>query len=97
MIHSKNSASLCRIPILKPNKKGKASLEGRTIVLTGSLSRPRKELEDLIETLGGHAAGSVSKKTDFVIAGEEAGSKLDKARELGVKVISEKEFEKMIK
>ncbi len=78
-------------------KKEKGPLDGMTIVLTGSLSRSRKELEDLIESLGGHAAGSVSKKTSYVLAGEEAGSKLDKAKELGVKIINEAEFDKLIK
>lgn len=78
-------------------KKEKPPLEGVTIVLTGTLSRPRKELEDLIESAGGHAAGSVSKKTDYVLAGKEAGSKLDKARELGVTIIDEEEFEKLVK
>jgi DNA ligase (NAD+) len=58
-------------------------------VVTGTLSRPRNEIEEQIERLGGHAAGSVSRKTSYVLAGEEAGSKLEKARALGVKVISE--------
>jgi DNA ligase (NAD+) len=72
-----------------PGKEAKEGpLAGLTIVITGTLSRPRKELEDLIESLGGHAAGSVSKKTSYVLAGEEAGSKLDKAKELGVRVIT---------
>jgi DNA ligase (NAD+) len=70
-------------------------LDGLTIVVTGSLSRPRNEIEELIERLGGHAAGSVSKKTSYVLAGEEAGSKLEKAKALGVKVISEEEFKKL--
>ena len=52
----------------------------------------RKEIEDLITSLGGKASGSVSKKTDYVIAGENAGSKLDKANQLGVKVLSEDKF-----
>ncbi len=78
-------------------KKGRLlPLEGLTIVITGTLSRSRKELEDQIESLGGHAAGSVSKKTDYVLAGGEAGSKLDKAKELGVKIINEAEFNKLI-
>ena len=69
---------------------------GKTFVLTGTLSQPRKEFEKLIESHGGKCAGSVSKKTDFVLAGQEAGSKLDKAKELGVKVLDEQEFLKML-
>ena len=71
-------------------------LQGKTIVVTGTLTNStREEIERRIVSLGGKAAGSVSKKTDFVLAGESAGSKLDKAKKLGVKVISEEEFEKM--
>jgi DNA ligase (NAD+) len=77
-------------------RKERGPLDGLTIVVTGSLSRPRSEIEELIERLGGHAAGSVSKKTSYVLAGEEAGSKLEKAKALGVKVISEAEFNKMV-
>jgi DNA ligase (NAD+) len=66
---------------------------GMTFVFTGTLARfTREEAKRLIENEGGHAAGSVSSKTDFVVAGTEAGSKLDKARGLGVKIISEDEF-----
>lgn len=83
-------------PDFVAGQKHKGPLEGMTIVITGTLSRPRPELEDLIESLGGHAAGSVSKKTSYVLAGEEAGSKLEKAKKLGVKVITEAEFDKMI-
>jgi DNA ligase (NAD+) len=77
-------------------KKEKGPLDGQTFVITGTLSKPREEFEALIERLGGRVAGSVSKKTSYVLAGEEVGSKLTKARELGVKVISEEEFNKMI-
>jgi DNA ligase (NAD+) len=77
-------------------KKERGPLDGLTIVVTGTLSRPRNEIEELIERLGGHAAGSVSKKTSYVLAGEEAGSKLEKAKALGVKVLSEKEFNNLI-
>jgi len=77
-------------------KKERGPLDGLTIVVTGTLSKPRNEIEELIEQLGGHAAGSVSKKTSYVLAGKEAGSKLDKAKELGVKVINENEFMRMV-
>jgi DNA ligase (NAD+) len=72
-------------------------LDGKSIVVTGTLKEfDRKQIEDLIVQLGGKASGSVSKKTSFVIAGENAGSKLDKAKELGVKVISEAEFVEIV-
>lgn len=71
---------------------------GMTFVLTGTLSRyGRREAQEIIEKFGGKASGSVSKKTSIVLAGEDAGSKLRKANELGIKVISEAEFEEMIK
>lgn len=65
-------------------------------VITGTLSQPREEMADLIRANGGKVASSVSGKTDYLLAGEEAGSKLDKARKLGVKVIDEAAFRKMI-
>ena len=72
-------------------------LSGKTIVATGSLTLyTRKEINDLIESLGGKAAGSVSKKTSYVVAGENAGSKLQKAAELGIPVLTEEEFKNMI-
>lgn len=71
--------------------------EGLTFVVTGTLSKyNRKEIEALIESYGGKASAAVSKKTNYVLAGEAAGSKLRKANELGVTVISEEDFEKMI-
>ena len=71
--------------------------EGLTFVLTGSLEKyTRQEATDIIEKLGGKVSGSVSKKTNYLLAGEDAGSKLTKAQSLGVKIISEEEFEKMI-
>jgi DNA ligase (NAD+) len=70
---------------------------GKTFVFTGALSHfTREEAKRFVEKEGGHAAGSVSRKTDFVIAGAEAGSKLAKARELGVEVITEEQFLKML-
>ena len=71
---------------------------GLTFVLTGTLEKySRDEAQEIIEKLGGKTSGSVSKKTSYVLAGESAGSKLTKAQELGVKIISENEFEEMIK
>ena len=72
--------------------------EGKTFVLTGTLEKfTRKEASDLIEKHGGKTSGSVSKKTDYVLAGEDAGSKLTKAQSLGVEIITEEQFEKMMK
>jgi DNA ligase (NAD+) len=72
-------------------------LAGKTLVVTGTLSKyKRDEIEDLIEQHGGRAASSVSKKTDYLVAGADAGSKLDKAQQLGVQVIDEEGFEKLI-
>ncbi len=70
--------------------------EGKTFVLTGTLpTLKRSEAKEIIESFGGKASGSVSKKTDYVLAGDEAGSKLSKAQELGIPVISEDEFLEM--
>ena len=78
-----------------PGMRG-VDLTGRIFVVTGTLQRyQRAEIEGLIKSLGGKVAGSVSKKTSYVVAGAEAGSKLDKARELGVTVLTEDEFEKL--
>lgn len=79
-------------------KKVGGVLEGKTFVLTGTLpTMKRSEAQNLIEDNGGKVSSSVSKKTDFLLAGEEAGSKLDKAQKLGVTVISEGELIDMIK
>jgi DNA ligase (NAD+) len=86
------------IKMTEPRKAAATGpLVGKTIVVTGTLKNfSRKEIEDLIHQLGGKAAGSVSRNTDFVIVGEEPGSKLEKARQLGIKTISEEEFLRMI-
>ena len=76
---------------------GGGALGGKTIVVTGTLKNyTRTSIEETIHRHGGRPSSSVSKKTDFVLAGEEAGSKLDKAKQLGVKVISEEEFQELI-
>lgn len=89
------------LKVTNPDYAGKVTekrpLEGLTFVITGTLPKPRKEIEDLIESLGGHVSSSVSKGTSYLIVGEEPGSKLEKARALGVKTISYEDFLKLIK
>jgi DNA ligase (NAD+) len=81
----------------KKKERG-TKLAGKTFVLTGTLAHfTRDEAKKMIEDAGGKVTGSVSKKTDFVVAGADAGSKLEKAKELGVSVIGEKEMEKLLK
>ena len=80
----------------KKRERG-TKLSGKTFVLTGTLAKySRDEAKKLIEDAGGRVSGSVSKKTDYVVAGSDAGSKLDKAKELGVPVIEEAEMEKLV-
>jgi DNA ligase (NAD+) len=78
-------------------KKTEGALTDKSIVVTGALDGySRNEIENLIRTLGGNPSSSVSKNTDFLLCGKEPGSKLDKAKALGVKIINENEFKKMI-
>ncbi len=80
-----------------PTAAGPRSLEGKTLVVTGTLTKySRDEINELITRHGGRAASSISKKTDYVIAGQQAGSKLTKAQQLGVPVLTEEEFEVLI-
>ena len=80
----------------KKRERG-TKLAGKTFVLTGTLAKySRDEAKKLIEDAGGRVSGSVSKKTDYVVAGSDAGSKLDKAKELGVSVIEEAEMERLV-
>ena len=80
-----------------PKPKGGPDLSGKTFVVTGTLQNyKRDEIEALIRKLGGKVAGSVSKKTDYLVAGAEPGSKLEKAKTLRVAIISEEDFDKMI-
>ena len=86
---------LKEVEIIYPEKSESAentAFAGKTFVITGTLSKPREFFAEKIKSLGGKVSGSVSKKTDFVLVGEDAGSKLTKAKELGVKTISEEEF-----
>ena len=82
----------------KPDEAAWTPFAGQTFVLTGELGKyPRAKAKEIIETLGGKVSGSVSKKTNFVLAGANSGSKLDKAIELGIKIISEEDFDEIIK
>jgi DNA ligase (NAD+) len=79
-------------------RRSREGVAGKTFVITGTLSRSsRKEAEERVESLGGKATGAVSKKTDYLVAGAEAGSKLQKARGLGVKILDEDAFDLLTK
>lgn len=80
-----------------PKNTGPKPLDGKTVVVTGTLSRwGRQQVQDLIRALGGKPASSVSKKTDFVVIGENAGSKKDKAEQLGLQILDEAAFARLI-
>jgi DNA ligase (NAD+) len=86
-----------RWPEIPASRSRSKDLEGQSFVLTGRLSSmSRDDAGDLVRELGGTVAGSVSKKTDFVVVGEDAGSKLMKATELGIKILDEDEFLKLV-
>ncbi len=98
----KNKESIDRlkkagVKVIEPKVKEKGKLAGKVFVFTGALTAfGRDEARNLVESLGGLTASSVSKKVDYVVVGEDPGSKFDKAKELGIKTLSEEEFKKMI-
>src|SRR5512136_464745 len=98
----KNKESIDRlmkagVKVIEPKGKERGKLVGKTFVFTGVLKTfQRDESRNLVESLGGMTASSVSKKVDFVVVGEDPGSKFDKARELGVKTLTEEEFKKVL-
>jgi len=86
------------VKVIEPKLREKSKLAGKTFVFTGTLKAyGRDEARNLVESLGGMTASSVSKKVDYVVVGEDPGSKLDKAKALGIKTLTEEEFEKMIR
>ncbi len=102
-LHSEQSQHLIRrlreagVNMIQPDEQVSRKLEGKTFVLTGTLSRyTRNEASELIERNGGKVSGSVSKKTSYVLAGEDAGSKLTKAEMLGIQILDEDAFEALI-
>jgi DNA ligase (NAD+) len=85
------------VTVIEPKAKERGKLAGKTFVFTGALKTlGRDEARNLVESLGALTASSVSKKVDFVVVGEDPGSKFDKARELGIKTLTEEEFKRMI-
>jgi DNA ligase (NAD+) len=78
-------------------KRVEGALSGKSFVFTGTLTMPRAQAEALAKGKGARISGSVSKKTDYVVVGEDAGGKADKARELGVTILTEDEFLALVK
>jgi DNA ligase (NAD+) len=84
-------------PVESPSGAGaEAPLDGLIFVLTGSLSRPRRELKEMLEALGAKVAGSVSQRTSFLVAGADPGSKLARAHKLGIEVLDEDGLERLV-
>jgi DNA ligase (NAD+) len=98
----KNKESIDRLKkagvrVIEPKVKERGKLAGKVFVFTGALKTfGRDGARNLVESMGGMTASSVSKKIDFVVVGEDPGSKFDKAKELGIKILTEEEFKKMI-
>ncbi len=86
------------VEVIEPTGREKGKLAGKTFVFTGALKTfQRDEARNLVESLSGTTASSVSKKVDYVVVGEDPGSKFDKAKELGIKTLTEEEFKKMVR
>jgi len=83
-------------PVVETKPLSMHPLTGRTLVLTGTLSRPRAQIKEALQALGAKVVGSVSSKTDYVVAGSDAGSKLEKARRLNIDILSEAQLDEMI-
>lgn len=96
MIQRLLSAGVTPIPLERPAENPETPLSGKTVVFTGTISLARAEAKRRVEDAGGSVSGSVSRKTDYVVAGEDPGSKLDRARELGVKILTEDEFRELL-
>ncbi len=96
MIEKLHAAGLRLTSEPKAVPAGDSKIKGTTWVITGTLSRPRDEIAEEIIRHGGKVSGSVSKKTSYVLAGEEAGSKLEKAKKLGLKIVAEEEFRELL-
>lgn len=93
-----NKLKTCGVNMLSAEVQKDTLFEGMTFVLTGTLpTYSRKEASNIIESLGGKVSSSVSKKTTYILAGESAGSKLEKAKELGIKILNEEEFKDKLK
>jgi DNA ligase (NAD+) len=97
MLERLKNAGVAPVSLEPPPGRSTSALSGKTVVFTGGISLPRPEAKKMVEAAGGKVSGSVSKKTDYVVAGEDPGSKLDKARELGVQVISEEQLLELLK
>jgi DNA ligase (NAD+) len=91
-------AGVCMVTAdAKPDISADGPLVGKSVVVTGTLSNyTRPQIQQFIEDLGGKSTSTVSKKTDFLVAGEKAGSKLTKARDLGVRILTESEFQQIV-
>jgi DNA ligase (NAD+) len=96
MIQRLYEAGVNPVPFSAPATSEGTPLAGKTVVFTGTIALPRAEAKRLVESAGGKVSGSVSRKTDFVVVGDDPGSKFDKARELGLKTLGEDEFRTLL-